>query len=187
MLQDELSRQGANASAVWIEARLDKMEELAERGTRGVTRKALGKIVSDTARMVRRGVPEDPMCIDPPSCARYQVEGPGLYWLDVELAADAESWLSQVYSAATRRVGDMALLKVWMEWCQESSSERRRIAVAIGSRRVGVLGRGGAEAVSGALTSAAERDELPWAQGRLTRRERAPVYVLEVRAGADDE
>lgn len=186
LLQAELERRRLVKSRIWIEAKLDTLEPGHKPpGTIGALT-ALGKIVADGIDVFKqRQTPgqSDPAWMAPPPPAEYEVLLPIGKSLNVELDPDADDWLSRVYAAASYRIGDLVTIKVWLNWADDPQATQRRLEVAIGPRRVGVLAA--TAPFVDLMSRAASVDKLPVTYGRLLKRAAAPLYVLEIPTPSD--
>ncbi len=181
----ELTRRGMPRDPIWVERTLDDLElSSGEKRLRDARNLLLvGRTLGGLARS--RGIPEPPDWMQPPERASY-------HYLDerdkvpVEIDPDQTGRLDDVIASAPGHIGDIgAVLPVWFDWEPEGEGARR-IAVYIGSGRVGALDPGSSETFAPVMRAAEERDAKPRAQASLERANHLdPPYLLVVALPAD--
>jgi hypothetical protein len=181
LLQAELERRGLAKAPLWIESKLDTLESgYKAPGTIGALA-ALGKIVADGVDTFKQGRSPgvgDPAWMAPPPPAQYDVLLAIGKRVGVELDPDVRDWLDRAHAAASYRIGPTVTIKVWLNWAGDAHAPQQSLAVAIGSRRVGVLTA--TPPFVDLMGQAASVDKLPVVYGHLTKRATAPLFLLEI-------
>jgi hypothetical protein len=123
--------------------------------------------------------------MQPPAHASYHAPGGGDN-VPVEIDRDQTERLDEAIASAPGHVGDLAaVVPVWFDWDSEGG-DSRRVAVFIGSRRVGALDAASSESFSPVMRVADQRDAKPRAQASLERaKHRDPPYLLVVSLPAE--
>jgi hypothetical protein len=177
----ESARHGVALDPIWIERQLDELEwSPAER----VRHKAHGLLLAGgtLARLAQsRGIPEAPQWMRPPDDASYNVSAPHCEKTAVDVDAGAAGWLDRALANAPGRVGDLvAILDVWFDWDAEVDGEAR-VAVHLGSEKVGGLDRQASERLVPAMQAASEQGAKPQASAQLAKAAHLqPPYLLVV-------
>lgn len=190
MLESELAGRGASMDPLGVEQSIDQLwtshGDRARQGAQAL--KGLGKVALTVANVIRTrelpGLPDlsVPGWLEPPARAVYAVprcRDPGRQWTAIELDEGSTEWLRRVYSAVPRllEIVESATLDAWLD--REASQDRGGLLqVHLGERRVGLLDEGATASYSNVVDAAAQREELPCVEARLT-----PIddrYLLEV-------
>jgi hypothetical protein len=137
---------------------------------------------STLGRLARsRGIPDPPDWMNPPEEASYYGPPRRGDKVPVEVDPNAYVWLDRALESAPGHVGDIqALVPVWFDWDIDREGVRR-IAVYIGSTRVGALDRKSSESFSSVMKAAEERGSKPRSMSPLARAKHLdPPYLLVV-------
>lgn len=192
MLESELAERGAGMEPLGIERAIDQLSvsrgERAREGAQAL--KTLGKIGLAVANAIRtHELPElpdmsVPEWLEPPARAVYavpQCRDPGCQWTVVQLDEGNTEWLQRVHAAVPRlvKIVESATLEAWFDR-GHPQDEDGRLRVHLGERRVGLLDEEAAAVYRGVMDAAAQRDELPCAEARLTPVRAEASYLLEV-------
>lgn len=176
----EFTGRGIPRDPIWVERKLDDLElsSGAKRLRDARNLLLVGRTLGGLARA--RGIPEPPDWMQPPEQASYHSPDTGDK-VPVELDPDQTGRLDEVIANAPGHVGDMgAVVPVWFDWDSYAADERR-VAVFIGSSRVGSLDRASSETFLPVMRVAEERDAKPRAQATLERAKHLdPPYLLAV-------
>jgi hypothetical protein len=190
VLQRELDKRDLTMEPLEIETQLDLITTLQEpfgrgrlalRGLKALKELGTGRI--ELTKVVRGEwePPPQPDWIKPPERASYPV-GPASAprWAAVELDPGAQPLLGRTAELGRGRLGVGPRLEVWLAWDRPVSPTDPRLAAHIGSERVGVLSSDAATQFRFVTEAAAERDEDPRIEGRLTALSGEVPYLLEV-------
>jgi hypothetical protein len=192
MLESELAGRGASMEPLDIEHAIDQLwasrRERAHRGAQAL--KSLGKIGLTVANVIRtRELPELPDMsvpdwLEPPARAVYavaQCRDPGRRWTAVQLDDGSAEWLQRVHAAVPRliKIVESATLDAWLDW-GPPQGEGSRLQVHLGERRAGLLDDDATATYSQVMDAAAQREELPCIEARLTPIAAEAGYLLEV-------
>jgi len=181
----ELTQRGMPQDPSWVERTLDDLElSSAEKRLRDARNLLLvGRTLGGLARS--RGIPEPPAWMQPPEQASYQAPGGGNE-VPVVIDPDQTGHLDRVIASAPGHVGNMAaLVPVWFDWDSDHPGAPR-VAVHIGSTRVGALDRNPSQAFAPVMRAAEERDAKPREEASLERAKHLdPPYILAVTLPAE--
>jgi hypothetical protein len=178
LLLEELGRREITLSPLAVELQLDKMDLGPTRAVgRGL--KMLAGLASGVRKTARDGIADPPEWLQPPPRASYPVRG-YRNWVAVELDPDAGPWLDQVLTEAPNRLNNTTQVTSWLAWDPESRTPDSRLAVHLGSERVGVVDLAATKRFVPVMEAAARRQELPWLRSRLTAVGGASTYLLEL-------
>jgi len=192
MLESELAKRGVDMDPLRIEQAIDQLwtsrAERAYQGARAL--KTLGKIGLTVANAIRtRELPELPDMsvpdwLEPPAPAVYAVpqsREQGRGWTAVKLDEGTEKWLDRVHAAVPRlvKIVESATLDAWLDW-GASQDDGGLLHVHLGERHVGSLDEEATAAYINVIEAAAEREELPCVEARLTPIAEGSSYLLEV-------
>lgn len=194
LLDREQRRRGLDVEPLWLEWQVREIE--AEREPLGRARllfdglrslvdlgAGLTKILQpDTEREPER----QPDWLWPPPHAAYPVGSGSSPRVAVQLDAAARDCLVRVMAQAPR-VGPCRQADVWLQWGATQQSAAADLIAHIGAERVGVLDAETTDAYRPAMAAAAERDELPWTEGRLTQIPGTDRYLLDIPLPVLDE
>jgi len=122
--------------------------------------------------------------LKPPERAAYPVMTPGPKWTPADLDAEARPWLERIGRSDPNRLAPYRDLEVWLTRDDRGSGAESRLAVHIGTERVGAIRAGREEPFWPVMEAAAERDEDPWMRGRLSTTTDQMPYLLEVETPA---
>jgi hypothetical protein len=125
-----------------------------------------------------------PEWLEPPPRAVYAVpqrDDPGHQWTAVPLDEGNTDWLQRVYAAVPRLVEivESATLDAWLDWANPQDRSGR-LQVHLGGRWVGLLDEEATAVYRDVADAAAQREELPCVQARLTPIRAEDNYLLEV-------
>lgn len=192
MLESELAGRGASMEPLGVEQAIDQLwTSRGERARQGAEAlKTLGKIGLIVANVIRtRELPElpdmsAPDWLEPPARAVYAVprcHDPGRQWTAVQLDEVSTEWLQRVHAAVPRliKIVESATLDAWLDW-GPSQDEGHLLHVHLGERRVGLLDEDATVIYSDVVDAAAQREELPCVEARLTPIDAEAGYLLEV-------
>jgi hypothetical protein len=192
MLESGLARCGAAMDPLGVEQAIDQLwTSQGERAREGAhALKALGKIGLTVANVIRtRELPELPDMsvpdwLEPPARAVYAVprcHDPGRQWTAVQLDEGSAAWLQRVHAAVPRliKIVASATLDAWLDW-GPSQDEGGLLQVYLGERRVGLLDEAATAIYRDVVAAAAQREELPCVEARLTPIVTEGGYLLEV-------
>lgn len=189
MLESELAKRGARMDPLGVEQAIDQLwtsrSERARQGAQAL--KALGKIGLTVANVIRtRELPELPDMsvpdwLEPPARAVYAVprcHDPGRQWTVVQLDEGSAKWLQRVHVAVPRliKIVETATVDAWLD----SQDEGGLLQVHLGERRVGLLDEAATAIYGNVVDAAAQREELPCVEARLTPILAEAGYLLEV-------
>jgi hypothetical protein len=192
MLKSELAGRGASMDPLAVEQAIDQLwtsrQERARQGAQAL--KTLGKIGLTVANVIRtRELPELPDMsvpdwLEPPARAVFavpQCRDPGRRWSAVQLDDGSAEWLRRVHAAVPRliKIVESATLDAWLDW-GPPQDEGGRLQVHLGERRVGLLDDDATATYSQVMYAAAQREELPCVEARLTPIAAEAGYLLEV-------
>ena len=177
----ELARRELPQDPIWVERKLDELEQSPAEGAR---KKAQNLLLAGSAlgRLARsRGVPEPPAWMTPPADASYHGPPRRGDKVPVELDRDATALLDRALASAPGHVGDLhALAPVWFDW-SAGGEEGGQVEVYLGHTRVGVLDRRSSESFAPVMRAAAEQDCKPQGTSQLARAEHLdPPYLLVI-------
>jgi hypothetical protein len=177
MLAQEQRTRGLDPDPLKLESQAAMIEAERDPGGNATTLlsgvRELLVIGRDVAGGIKRAAREEyeqpPTWMRPPERAAYPVQTVGeKRSVEVKLDQDANDWLARVVVHATK-IGRTRLVDVWLEHPEPAAGEDTPLLVVhIGERRVGLLAGEALDAYRPAIDAAAERDELPWTQARLT-------------------
>jgi hypothetical protein len=192
MLESELAARGAAMDPLAVERAIDRLSTpRAERARQGAQAlKTLGKIGLTVANAIRtHELPElpdmsPPDWLEPPARAVYAVpqsREEGRRWTAVSLDDGCAEWLERAHAAVPRLldVVDSATVDAWLDR-EPSQDGAGPLQVHLGERRVGVLDAQAASAYGDVMDAAAQREELPCVEARLTPVPAPAGYLLEV-------
>jgi hypothetical protein len=193
MLESELAGRGASMDPLGVEQAIDQLwtshGERARQGTQALN--TLRKIGLTVANVIRtRELPELPDMsvpdwLEPPARAVYavpQCRDPGRQWTAVQLDEGSAEWLQRVHAAVPRliKIVESATLDAWLDW-GPSQGEGGLLQVHLGERQVGLLDEAATAIYRDVVDAAAQREELPCVEARLTPIVAAEAgYLLEV-------
>lgn len=184
MLADALARHGAEQqSPLWIENTLDHLDdsriEQVQLGFR--TLSGLARLGVQAVHAIRNhDVPDvsPPEWLEPPDYALYEFPTTEPC-LAVSLDPQSDEWLARAYEAVPK-IGGSAHFTVWLEREPRQALQASGLIVHAAERRVGHLSPDDSPTYGEVLKDADVREEHPCLPARLTRRERAPHYLLEI-------
>jgi hypothetical protein len=192
MLESELAGRGAGMDPLGVEQAIDQLwTSRGERVRQGAEAlKTLGKIGLGVANVIRtRELPELPDMsvpdwLGPPARAVYAVprcHDPGRQWTAVQLDEGSAEWLQRVHAAVPRliKIVESATVDAWLDW-GPSQDEGGLLQVHLGERRVGLLDEAATAIYRNVVDAAAQREELPCVEARLTPIDAEAGYLLEV-------
>ncbi|HTW42183.1 MAG TPA: hypothetical protein VMD79_07695 [Solirubrobacteraceae bacterium] len=195
-LESELAHRGVDMDPLQVEQKIDQLwTSRAERAHQGaLALKTLGKIGLTVANVIRtRELPELPDMsvpdwLEPPAQAVYavpQCREQGRRWTAVKLDEGSDEWLQRVHAAVPRlvKIVESATLDAWLSW--EGSQDGGLLQVHLGERRVGLLDDEATAAYGQVVEAAAQREELPCVEARLTPIVAEAGYLLEVAQAAE--
>lgn len=185
MLEAQLAARGLSESPLKLEQTLDHLwdspAEEARQTAQGV--KSLGKIALGVLTMMRGREHPDlstPQWLEPHDRASYPVpRNAQSRWTAVRLDPGAGAWIEHVDAALPRAFGATSTFDAWLDK-QLSHTEPSRLAVHIGEQQVGTLDADATTVYTPIMDDAAQRDELPYTQARLTLTPESG-YLLELR------
>jgi hypothetical protein len=192
MLKSELVERGVGMDPLRIEQAIDQLwishGERAREGAKAL--KTVGRIGLAVANAIRtHELPElpdmsVPEWLEPPPQAVYAVprrDDPGHQWTAVHLDAGNTDWLQSVYAAVPRfvEIVESATLDAWLDW-EHPQDRSGPLQVHLGERRVGVLDEEATAVYRDVADAAAQREELPCVEARLTPIRAEDNYLLEV-------
>jgi hypothetical protein len=185
MLVAELAQRGLDVSPLAVETMLDRIDisgttfgRIRQTG-RGL--KMLAGAGSGIGKLLRHGPVAPPAWLQPPPRACYPARTGHRSWTAVELDKDAGAWLDRVFTASPNQLNSTVNVDAWVVWDPEPRIPRSRLAVHLGTERVGVLDPVTSERFEPVMKAAAARQELPCLRARLTSLgDRS--YLLEVPA-----
>lgn len=189
LLAREQEKRGLDVEPLGLERQADRIE--AEHDPLGRVTQMIGGVSDlidlgrDMVGHIKRAVREEhehaPPWMQPPDKAAYPITTIGkTRWAQVMLDGTADGWLARVVESASK-FGPVRMVEVWLDWAGAGSeSGESQMAAHIGQRRVGVLVGEPVDTYRPAMDAAAERDELPWVEGRLTAIAGPRPYLLEV-------
>jgi hypothetical protein len=192
MLKSELAERGVTMDPLGIEQTINQLwishGERARNGAQAL--KTVGKIGLAVANAIRtHELPElpdmsVPEWLEPPPRAVYVVprrDDPGHQWTAVLLDEGNTDWLQRVYAAVPRLVEivESATLDAWLDW-PNPQDRSGPLQVHLGERRVGVLDEEATAVYRDIADAAAQREELPCVEARLTPIRAEDEYLLEV-------
>lgn len=191
-LESELAGRGAGMDPLGVEQAINQLwASRGERARQGADAlKTLGKIGLTVANVIRtRELPELPDMsvpdwLEPPARAVYavpQCHDPGRQWTAVQLDDGSDEWLRSVHAAVPRliKIVESATLDAWLDW-GPSQDEGGLLQVHFGERRVGLLDEAATAIYRNVVDAAAQREELPCVEARLTPIGAEAGYLLEV-------
>ncbi|HTC60809.1 MAG TPA: hypothetical protein VK691_11915 [Solirubrobacteraceae bacterium] len=192
MLKSELAERGVSMDPLGIEQAINRLwvshRERAREGAQAL--KTVGKIGLAVANAIRtHELPElpdmsVPEWLEPPAQAVYAVpqrDDPGPRWTAVLLDEGNTAWLQSVYAAVPRLVEivESATLNAWLDWAHPRDRSGP-LQVHLGERRVGLLDEEATAVYRDVADVAAQREELPCVEARLTPIRVEDNYLLEV-------
>ncbi len=189
LLEREQGARGLEVDPLGLERQMERLE--AEREPFGRATLLIGgvrelldtgrDIVSGIRRAVRDEDEPPPAWLRPPDRAAYPVGRiDEKRWAEVNLHPTAKDWLDRVAAHATK-IGRTHIVEVWLERSSQPAGEApSQLGVNIGEHRVGVLSGEPADAYQPAMDAAAERDELPWTEARLSLLNGPAPYLLQL-------
>ncbi len=192
LLESELDQRGISMDALGIEHKLDQLSasrvERAHEGAQAM--KTLAKIGLTVANVIRKGELPDlpdmsvPGWLEPPARAVYAVprsHGPGRQYTAVRPEEGSAEYLQRVHAAVPRliKIVESATLDAWLDW-GAPHDEGGLLQVHLGERRVGFLDEDATATYSPVMEEAAQREELPCVEARLTPVDAEGRYLLEV-------
>jgi hypothetical protein len=192
MFKSELAERGVSMDPLRVEQAINQLGtshgERAREGAQAL--KTVGKIGLAVANAIRtHELPElpdmsVPEWLEPPARAVYAVpqrDDPGHQWTAVHLDEGNTDWLQRAYAAVPRLVEivESAALDAWLDWAHPQDRSGR-LQVHLGERRVGLLDEEATAVYRDVADAAAQREELPCAEARLTPIRAEDNYLLEV-------
>ena len=192
MLKSELAERGVSMDPLGIEQAINQLwishGERARNGAQAL--KTVGKIGLAVANAIRtHELPElpdmsVPEWLEPPPRAVYAVpqrDDPGYQWTAVALDEGNTDWLQRVYAAVSRLVEivESVTLDAWLDWANPQDRSGP-LQVHLGGRRVGLLDEEATAVYRDVADAAAQREELPCVEARLTPIRAEDNYLLEV-------
>jgi hypothetical protein len=123
-----------------------------------------------------------PDWLAPPGRASYPARSSIRDWSGVDLEPTAERMLDAIFVSLPPMWKDLARLDAWLDWAPEPEGAQSQLAVHIGNEHVGFVEREQTERFRADMEAAAKRDELPFVEALLHRRNQPPRYVLELQA-----
>jgi hypothetical protein len=184
MLAAEFDARGITVSPRDLETQLDAIEATtasAKHNLRVDAAKRLFGIARGVAGAIRdRGDGESalPEWLRPPPDAAYSFSTGFQQWCGVDLDAEQEARLERVVAATRPGIDGSHELEVWL------SNEGDRVDVYVGLDRIGTLGSVDGHLYRQDISAATTLGLKAVAPARLTSRDSAPYYVLEVAAPA---
>jgi hypothetical protein len=189
LLERELAARGVVKSPSWIEHTLDHLHDAPAEQWRAFGRGLVGiaaaaKTLVDLARDKPTPALSPPDWLRPPARAGYRapLQRPAR-WTRVEGETTARELLDEIYAAIPQlvpQIDDSATVQAWLDRVE---GDPPRIGVCVGQHRVGILSERDSEAYEPAMSAAAERDEVPRTEVRLTPRPKVG-YLIELRVPA---
>ncbi len=124
--------------------------------------------------------PDEPEWLKPPDRAAYPVHSISPQRTRVELDPAACEWLERIKETDPGHLAGSRDVEVWLTRGSEDAVADSRLAVHIGTERVGVLRADAEERFRPVMEAASERDEDPWTRGRLSSTSGPLPFLLEV-------
>jgi hypothetical protein len=189
-LEQELSERDLSTEPLLVERQVEMI--LADREPFGKARFALRTLKALKDSQASRGSPlkgtierpnepdDEPDWLEPPDRAAYPVRSVSPEWTSVELDPVARAWLERIKDSDPGHLAGSRNLEVWLTGGSGNSIDASRLAVHIGTDRVGVLRADAEEQFRPVMEAAAERDEDPWTRGRLSASTGPLPFLLEV-------
>ena len=137
----------------------------------------LAQLGGGMKRMLQAPGSAQPEWLLPPPRASYPA-GFGPADTMVDLDAGVAPYLDQVLAAIAFRVGNQVSVDAWLAWDPDPRTPDSRLAVHIGSLRVGVLDATATARREPLMAAAGRREEWPCVKGRLLKVHDDPPYLL---------
>jgi hypothetical protein len=181
MLRDELNSRGLTQSPREIETMLDGIQANSFAAKAELRTEAVGTLLSIgrgifSAVRNRNEPTTTPSIVVLPDSAGYPVATSTREWHSVTLDVDAQPFLEQVNGSARKGIDGSMRIQVWL------SDDPDGVAVHIGRQRVGRFDLEAAQQYLPHMASASPLGLAAVIPARLTRRNRAPKYLLELEA-----
>lgn len=194
MLNQEQRRRGLSVEPLQLEWQVREIE--AEHEPLGRTRlifeglRSLVDLGSGLTKILQQDAAREPErqpdWLWPPPHAAYPVGRGSDPRVAVQLDATARDCIRRAMAQA-RRMGSSRRVDVWLQSDVAQQGDTADLVAHIGAQRVGVLDAETAIAYRPAMAAAAERDELPWAEGHLTQIPGTDRCLLDIPRPVVDE